>query len=129
MAKINDAGSVISVDAIEVLESRLESSLPRSYREFLMNYGGGYPEPDCYIFSGEKDGSDVQRFYGLNRSDSYDLVKILKAFNDRIPKELMPIARDSGGNQICIGLRGVYREKIYFGIMSNRLVMMVSSLN
>ncbi|WP_027251436.1 SMI1/KNR4 family protein [Photobacterium halotolerans] len=109
-----DASEKVSDDAIKVLESFIGASLPEDYYVFLSSKGGGYPQPDCFRFMNEDEGSSIQRFYGLNRSDDYDLVRKLKTYSNRIPSESIPVACDPGGNQICLMIRGKNRGKIYF---------------
>lgn len=43
-----------------------------------------------------------------------DILNNYKVFKGRIKKELLPIAEDSFGNQICIGIKNKYIGKIYF---------------
>lgn len=114
MTEIIDAGLPVSEDSLKLLESFIDVRLPKSYFKFLCENGGGYPEPDSFLFFGEEYGSSIQRFYGINRNDSYDLVRHLKLYKKRIHSDFIPIACDSGGNQICLGIKGKNRDKVYF---------------
>ncbi|WP_236347706.1 SMI1/KNR4 family protein, partial [Paenibacillus plantiphilus] len=42
------------------------------------------------------------------------LERYLDIFKGRIPKGFIPIGDDPGGNMICLGMDGKYRERIYF---------------
>lgn len=114
MIKIVEAGNPISDDAMQLLESFIGVGLPRDYYLFLSQSGGGYPDPDSFRFMGNEDGSSVQRFYGLNRNDAYDFVRVLNLYRGRIPEGFIAIACDPGGNQICLGIKGKDRGKVYF---------------
>lgn len=114
MIEIIEPGNSISDDAMKLLESFIGVTLPREYYLFLSHNGGGYPEPDSFRFMDNEDGSSVQRFYGLNRSDTYDFVKNLNLYRGRIPEGFIAIACDPGGNQICLGIKGEGRGKVYF---------------
>ncbi len=67
-----------------------------------------------FVFFGEEYGSSIQRFYGINRNDSYDFLKHLKLYEKRVHSDFIPIACDPGGNQICLGIKSKNRDKIYF---------------
>ncbi|MFL1391035.1 SMI1/KNR4 family protein [Pseudomonas tritici] len=114
MIEIIEPGHSISDDAMKLLESFIGVTLPREYYLFLSRNGGGYPEPDSFRFMGNEDGSSVQRFYGLNRSDTYDFVRNLNLYKKRIPEGFIAIACDPGGNQICLCIKGENRGKVYF---------------
>ncbi|WP_420232784.1 SMI1/KNR4 family protein [Pseudomonas sp. ABY48] len=114
MIEIIESGNSISDDAMKLLESFIGVTLPREYYQFLSRNGGGYPEPDSFRFMDNEEGSSIQRFYGLNRSDTYDFVRNLNLYRGRIPEGFIAIACDPGGNQICLGIKGEVRGKVYF---------------
>lgn len=114
MVKIVEAGDKLSNQTIKLFESFLDINLPNSYRSFLQKNNGGSPEPNCFNFYGEDSGSSIHYFYGINADPDYDIVKDLKIYKDRIPPDCLPIAYDEGGNLICLILKGINREKIYF---------------
>nr|WP_052421250.1 SMI1/KNR4 family protein [Paenibacillus sp. FSL R7-0273] len=107
----------------EVLtESRLQDfermngvQLPQQYREFLLKYNGGYPKPYYFRISQEQGIGMVNIFYGIG--EMYDnLEKRIDIFDDIIDIGFFPIADDSGGNQICLGLTEKYSGNVYFWI-------------
>lgn len=114
MIEMIDSGPEIPEEALTLLESFIGVKLPKPYFQFLGKNGGSYPDPDSFKFYGEDYGSSIQRFYGVNRNDSYDLVKHIKLYRNRIHSDFIPIACDPGGNQICLAVKGRNREKIYF---------------
>ncbi len=88
--------------------------LPDGYREFLLKYDGGRPEPFSFRFKGSENGSTVHSFLGIKQDRYRDLQKKLKDYEGRLPKRFFPIAYDEGGNQICIAIAGDDRGKVYF---------------
>ncbi len=114
MVKMTDSQEPISEREIVDLESKCRIKLPVDYRDFLLKYNGGRPEPNCFDFKNTDDGSDVKLFYGFRKNYEYNLGKQIELRQNRLPIDLFPIAEDSGGNVICIGIRGEYSGKIYF---------------
>lgn len=88
--------------------------MPKDYREFLLVYNGGYPEPDAFHFIGSEDGSTIDRFLGIGVGEHSNLEKYLKTYEGRLPCDFFPIAHDPGGNLICIGTKGQYKGQIFF---------------
>ena len=43
-------------------------------------------------------------FFGLRVGHCNDLNTQLEAFDESVPKELLPVADDPGGNLICVGI-------------------------
>lgn len=100
---------------LEVLERNWEFTLPKEYRNFLLDHNGGEPNLTCFNFRHNKnDGSDVRFFLGIYPDKHNDLLYHIKVFRKRIPKNLFPIAYDSFGNLICISVMTSDRGKIYF---------------
>jgi hypothetical protein len=108
---------------IKKFEKKLNIELPKDYIEWLLQYNGGRPEKDgCDVIemiSEVSDGFLVNWFYGLKYdptyNESYELYDSYESFFDRMPKELIPIACDPGGNQICLGVvKGEHYGKVYF---------------
>lgn len=113
-AVIYDSNGPLDSKHLEILEKKLGKKLPLDFRAFLLKFNGGYPEPDSFNFFGSEDGSCVDRFLGINVGEHSNLYRYFKTYSKRIPKEFLPIAHDPGGNLICIGLFGEYKNKIYF---------------
>src|SRR5271170_1642923 len=90
---------------------------PEEYRKFLLQYNGAEPEPRSGFDIEDPaayGGSNVRNFLGINDSDFDNLIDYLETYEDRICKWLHPIAYDSGGNLILIGISGPNRGKVYF---------------
>ena len=103
------------VDIVGV-ERRLGIHLPSDYRSFLLTHNGGYPEPSVFTISRGVSGElgVVNRFYGIWKEKEYDLLSEVETFQGRMPANLLPIACDPGGNQICLSVSGSDRGKVYF---------------
>jgi hypothetical protein len=105
---------------INQFEERLGTSIPLSYRDFLLNHNGGKPDlSEFSILSCAKgsanEGSVVKCFLGINMAEeTFNLDYVLDTFRDRLPSDIFPIARDPGGNLICIATEGANLGKIYF---------------
>lgn len=101
-------------------ESRYSIKLPEQYRSFLLKYNGGItPETE---FRYKRTSSDVRAFYGIgNGIDYYSFENIFEnVLKDVLPltvfidKGILPVAEDSWGNYITIGIDGENRGKMFF---------------
>ena len=104
--KMVEADPSVGREAVNLFEKIIRGKFPKPYREFLLTYNGGTPVPECFLIPG--DGSSViQLFYKINAKETYnDLLNTHRVFKGRIAKELLPIACDPFGNQICIATSG-----------------------
>jgi len=116
MADLNFIGSSkqITQSDIEALEKRLNTSLPSSYRIFVLDVNGGRPNKIFFT----KDGSEyvLNEFFPLFEGEmSFEgQFKDLKLDRNVLPKQLAAIADDAFGNLICISLSGDNKGGIYF---------------
>lgn len=109
MVKIEKIHESLSIENLESFEHNHKITLPKDYREFLLEYNGGYPNPGVYKISDELGESILNVFYGIG--SMYDnLEKKFDIFDEILEIGFIPIADDPSGNQICIGL-----SKEYFG--------------
>ncbi|CAG0934633.1 hypothetical protein TFLX_03603 [Thermoflexales bacterium] len=118
-AKILDPGSPLSEADIAAAEQRIGRPIPSSYRSFLLLYNGGSPQqPVSYriksLTTNSVQEATVDRFLGINAQDFSDIEVFWKIYHDRIPPNFFPIARDPGGNLVCIASSGEDQGKIYF---------------
>lgn len=101
--------------ALFAFERSLKERLPEAYRQHLLSYNGGDWEPKCFFISEEDGESVIQSTYGLHSGPTYcRLDAIRDTFSDRIPKDLLAIACDSFGNQICIAISGKQKDSVFF---------------
>lgn len=106
--------SKFSNDGVEeelvILEESLKITLPEQYRKFLLKYNGG--ETPQTEFKIGKEDSDVRAFFGLG-DVVYSMLKEVE-FDNLVKKWLLPIATDSFGNYIAIGIGKKNYGEIYF---------------
>ncbi|MHC4404884.1 MAG: SMI1/KNR4 family protein [Planctomycetota bacterium] len=125
--KVKTPGSVVTVrrslpplsdTQLKAVEKSLKVKFPKAYRAFLLACNGGEPAPDGFRRPGEEEPwVYVQQFLeisdheGINLVDSFNL---FKREHDWLPKSLMPIAKDPGGNLICLSVSGTDKGAVYF---------------
>ena len=112
---VSGGGPPLTGEVIDDLEMELGFELPVEYRNFLLKHNGGVPEPP-YFPMGETNSSELAHFYCVGGDEpSYDVGPLTKSQRgSEIPPELMPIGIDAGGNDICLGVLGRRRGKVYF---------------
>lgn len=96
-------------DKVEEMEKQYNISLPNQYKDFLYRYNGGYTPKTKFkvgIIS-----SDIRGFYGVgNVKLSFDTIEL----REWIDKSFLPIATDSFGNYLVIGLENDNNGRIFF---------------
>src|SRR5882757_2297876 len=104
---------------IEKLEGELNISLPAPYKKFLLSHNVGVYERTCFDFSGA-DGiaksSTIKNFLFPESDARYDLKNTYQFYSDadRIPPDLLPVAKDFAGNLVCICVEGKDIGKVYY---------------
>ncbi|MCG8333544.1 MAG: SMI1/KNR4 family protein [Proteobacteria bacterium] len=114
MTIIKDSNEGISEDIVTKFEHKWNVKLPIEYKRFLIKYNGGYPSPDAFAIKEIEDESTVDKFLSLESGPHSNLDSYVNTYIGRIPKDLLPIAHDPGGNLICIGIKGENFGIIYF---------------
>ena len=95
---------------VSEFEEKYHLTLPDSYRLFLIRYNGG-DTPDTE-FRINREDSDVRAFYGIgNVTYSFDNIHDLELL---LKKGYLPIASDSYGNYIAIGIGTDETGQIFF---------------
>ncbi|QLG39184.1 SMI1/KNR4 family protein [Paenibacillus sp. FSL W7-1088] len=113
--EIKGSNEVLTESRLQDFERINGVQLPQQYREFLLKYNGGYPKPYYFTISKEQGIGMVNIFYGIG--EMYDnLDKKVDIFDDILDAGFIPIADDSGGNQICLGLTEKHFGDVYFWI-------------
>ena len=114
MQGANKFGS-LTTHELDQFAQQLPSSLPLDYREFLLQYNGGQPEPATFLIDAEQGTTDLQWLYGLHDGPDWaNLWRARDVYHNRVPSELLPIGHDSGGNLVCISLGTEDRGAVYF---------------
>jgi cell wall assembly regulator SMI1 len=102
----------LSPSHLQEVESRLAIELPGDYRAFLLAHNGGRPVPDAFRLSGRWEM--VDRFLGIHEGEHDNLLDYVKAYEGRLPPELLPIAHDAFGNLLCLAVRSPEHGGVYF---------------
>jgi SMI1-KNR4 cell-wall len=105
MKNITESGNALSADASSDLEKRLNVKLPHDYRAFLLMANGGRPQLDVIDVDGLPGGcADVQTIFGVDRSVATSNILWNLEFIERrsFPRQLLPVACDSGGGLFCL---------------------------
>jgi hypothetical protein len=90
---------------------------PKEYTNFLEKYNGGYPEVECEYVDKEDDEYTIPLdcFYGISDTDTSISIFARRGFlSGSLPNQLLPIAGDGIGNEICLGVEGEFFGKVYF---------------
>ena len=109
----NQFGS-LSQNRLEEFEKRVQSPLPQDYRDFLLKYNGGQPAPSFFWIVPEKDGSEMERFYGIHDQTWYSLETYAGEQRYGLPPSMLPIADDGTSNFICLDISIQQYGEIYF---------------
>jgi hypothetical protein len=111
-----------SQDQLEAFEAEIGAALPDDYRRFLLRSNGG--TLDWYEFQGPTpEGRSwtvvVSDVGGLRDEANLSLRHARSCYQGhelQIPRALLWIMGDPGGNAVCLGLTGDYRGRVYFWI-------------
>ena len=115
-----DSAAPLSPHCLSKLESRLNITLPDDYRNFLLKYNGGFPNPSVFRFKGKSGpytDSCVDWFLSVYKGEYHNFeTTFLRTKSERIrlPADLVAIGHDPGGNWICIAVSGPHRGSVYF---------------
>lgn len=107
----------LTEELVQAFERQHKCKLPADYREFLLEHNGGFPTPDCVLVdeSGRRTVTDVFCFFALGDERPWASVEWnLDTLAARLPKDTLPIGRDSCGNLWLIGLGGEQAGAVYF---------------
>jgi hypothetical protein len=115
---------------LKAFEKKLGSTIPDEYRNFLLEYNGGYPKPNYFDIPKPEDnefldypddmGSTIEYLCGIYKDPSLEGINLIKQYEKyqitekRMPDEILPIGGDLWGSLICVGLKGDYRNKIFY---------------
>lgn len=115
-------GPATNEDMLAAIESRLAAKLPPAYRKFLLQNNGGYshvysvPYIDQYLKS--EQIADIFHWMSAgttkHRDGSLGIEEGLKNMSDLLPKGVVPIAAEDGGDPIVMSLRREDYGSIYY---------------
>jgi hypothetical protein len=110
--------SPTDMEQIVNFEQQINARLPQEYVQFLLQYNGGAPKKDVYkmleVNENSNEDETISLFYTLAEDYNHNLFSKFNTFLGRMPKELIPIAIDPFGNQICLAVKGENYGKVYF---------------
>ncbi len=114
-----------SIHEMELIEKKYVFHFPSQYKTFVDKYNGGYTPKTKFKVG--RISSDVVGFYGFANSE----MKISEEMiNEAIRNDVFPIAEDSFGNKIMIGISKDIAGKIFFydHEKENKLNLLTDSL-
>lgn len=100
------------LEEISITEKLYGFEFPVDYKQFLLKYNGGYTPKTKFKINGIS--ADIEGFFGVgNVQLNYSQISMdfMKNF---IKEGLVPIAKDSFGNYIVMGICGDLESKIFF---------------
>jgi len=106
MVVIEHSGRMLTEHDVIKIEDRLGVRFPAPYRRFLLKHNGGRPTPDTIDVEGLPGNStDIHSIFGTDETDEVaGLGWYVSTYAGRLSGDLLPIARDSGGNLFCLSL-------------------------
>ena len=91
--------------AIADFEDKFTIKFPEEYKEFLIKYNGGNTLQTSFKI--KKESQDIRAFYGFENADyEYNFQYLIDHdfLSDYIEVDYLPIAEDSFGNYILLGI-------------------------
>lgn len=102
--KMIGIGDELTDEEWEEFERGLPGRLPAAYRDFLIEFNGGHPEPNVVKVPVHEE-TDVQVFLGVQREFASSCIDLTReTLEVRLDPSHLPVARDSGGNVFCLSL-------------------------
>jgi hypothetical protein len=109
-----------SQDQVEAFEAEIGTILPDDYRQFLLRSNGGKIDwHELLTPEGELANVVISQVGGLCEEPDLSLRAARRNYQGhelQIPRALLWIIGDLGGNAICLGLTGNYRGRVYFWV-------------
>ena len=115
MLRIFKFDSINVMKEVEKFEEKHSVCFPPEYKAFLFKYNGGDTIDTCFKIN--KISSDIRGFYGFKNAPEnlnvsfYVNSSMIEPF---LEKDFFPIANDSLGNYILIGIGKQNQGEIYF---------------
>jgi|SRR5215475_132511 len=105
MVSFLSSGPTLTESDIIELERNLGYTLPAQLREFYLRHNGGYTKENIYIDE-EGDDYEIQNFLqiGTGETSLPETIKRLTGQRHLLKPDMVPFARESGGNLYCISL-------------------------
>jgi cell wall assembly regulator SMI1 len=104
---------------ISKIEKEFGFTFPEEYKTHILKFNGGHPSDKRWCFKTQSGSSSLIHYFyavydgkGNNFRTTYIILK--SKGDERMPKNIVPIANDPFGNKICISVEGEDRGYIYF---------------
>ena len=112
--EIVDSYTPLNESDIGRIEERLELTLPKEYREFLLKNNGGKPIPDTVKYEGEY--FDYVSFFYAARFNTYgdDLFRNVEEYNEYILPHYLLFGESPGGDVYCLSLKAEDLGAVYY---------------
>ncbi|GHC80720.1 hypothetical protein GCM10007320_22600 [Pseudorhodoferax aquiterrae] len=117
LAEMRGHGTPVGPIEISSFENEARLVLPDDYSLFLQKNNGGRPIPKFFPIAGYEGNpfGQVQDFFGIGDSvASCDLLWNFKTFRGRIGSDYLAIAREDGGNLICLDISKFSRGRVVY---------------
>jgi cell wall assembly regulator SMI1 len=116
---VRESEQPLQLHDLEAAEKRLGLTFPEEYRAFLLKHNGGRPTPREFNFldpDGVPSNSLINFFLAIydGTIDNLEISYRTFTLKERMPANIVPIANDPFGNQICISVAGEDIGKVYF---------------
>ena len=106
--------AAIDAEQITALERRLGASLSAPYKEFLARTGGACVSPVELDFIAGDIETCVDTFYGDDPEGADDIMEMRETYRGHIPADLLAVAGDGMGGQICLAIAGDAWGQVFF---------------
>ncbi|UTR15000.1 SMI1/KNR4 family protein [Salipaludibacillus sp. LMS25] len=113
MVKIKKLNRKITEKELKQFEKKNKIRLTEKYKDFLLKWNRGSPEPCLFDISKDQGTSVLNVFNGIDAQYD-DLEEVIDIYEFRLPEGFIPIADDPSGNAICLGTKVPYYDHIYF---------------
>lgn len=119
MVEFSETEVSLNISQIEELEKFIGLSFPSQYKEHLLRFNGGKCSPNVFSFieNGKTTDSCIDWFLAIYDGEYDNLrkeIEMVKIEEKRMPRQMLPIAHDPGGNLICISCGNDDYGMIYF---------------
>jgi hypothetical protein len=89
----------VSVENIKECEEFFAVPFPDIYKETVLNFNGGHPQPYCFDLGGEK-GKVFDRLLSVSRENKWNIYAAAEILRET-SENLIPFGSDPFGNDLC----------------------------
>lgn len=107
--EFKECSKPITLEELQKVEERSGFCLPEDYKRFILKFNGGIPDAQFFSCVGWGGGS-ISKFYPITPDDQL----YLSDYIDCIPRGLLCIGEEEGGNNIHIAVIGKNKGKVYY---------------